>query len=87
MAWNGLYYRRLSPFMVTSKFTKRIRLSNGSLIGGTLAVQGSVFDWCAGHRLHHRHVDDIYQDPLLCQAWLLVLTYRVDAQKLPKRPL
>ena len=33
------------------------------LIGGTLAVQGSVFDWCAGHRLHHRHVDDIYEDP------------------------
>lgn len=33
------------------------------LIGGTLAVQSSVFDWCAGHRVHHRFVDDEYKDP------------------------
>lgn len=33
------------------------------LIGGTLAVQSSVFDWCSGHRVHHRYVDDIYKDP------------------------
>ncbi len=33
------------------------------LIGGTFAVQSSVFDWCSGHRTHHRHVDDVEQDP------------------------
>ena len=64
MAWNGLSitvgYHRL--------WSHRTYQANPIvkwffLIGGTLAVQGSVFDWCAGHRLHHRHVDDIYQDP------------------------
>ncbi|WP_066801173.1 acyl-CoA desaturase [Moraxella oblonga] len=33
------------------------------LIGATLAVQSSAFDWCSGHRVHHRHVDDEYDDP------------------------
>ena len=64
MAWNGLSitvgYHRL-----WSHRTYQVHpiVKWFFLIGGTLAVQGSVFDWCAGHRLHHRHVDDIYQDP------------------------
>ncbi|ELA08065.1 delta-9 acyl-phospholipid desaturase [Moraxella macacae 0408225] len=33
------------------------------LIGGTFSMQSSVFDWCSGHRMHHRHVDDTEQDP------------------------
>lgn len=33
------------------------------LIGGTFSVQSSVFDWCSGHRIHHRHVDDEEHDP------------------------
>lgn len=33
------------------------------LVGGTLAVESSVFDWCSGHRLHHRYVDDEVRDP------------------------
>nr|WP_179286541.1 fatty acid desaturase [Moraxella osloensis] len=64
MAWNGLsitvgYHRLWSHRTYQAHPIVKWFL----LIGGTLAVQGSVFDWCAGHRLHHRHVDDIYQDP------------------------
>lgn len=33
------------------------------LLGATLAVQGSAFDWCSGHRSHHRHVDHVMNDP------------------------
>lgn len=64
MAWNGLsitvgYHRLWSHRTYQAHPIVKWFL----LIGGTLAVQGSVFDWCAGHRIHHRHVDDIYQDP------------------------
>lgn len=64
MAWNGLSitvgYHRLWSHRT---YQAHPIFKWFFLIGGTLAVQGSVFDWCAGHRLHHRHVDDIYQDP------------------------
>lgn len=33
------------------------------LFFGTMAVQNSVLVWCSGHRRHHRHVDDRYEDP------------------------
>ena len=33
------------------------------MIGGTFAVQNSILFWASGHRTHHRHVDDIDQDP------------------------
>ena len=64
MAWNGLSitvgYHRLWSHRT---YQAHPIVKWFFLVGGTLAVQGSVFDWCAGHRLHHRHVDDIYQDP------------------------
>ena len=64
MAWNGLSiavgYHRLWSHRT---YQAHPIVKWFFLICGTLAVQGSVFDWCAGHRLHHRHVDDIYQDP------------------------
>ena len=64
MAWNGLSitvgYHRLWSHRT---YQAHPIVKWFFLIGGTLAVQGSVFDWCAGHRLHHHHVDDIYQDP------------------------
>ena len=64
MAWNGVSitvgYHRLWSHRT---YQAHPIVKWFFLIGGTLAVQGSVFDWCAGHRLHHRHVDDIYQDP------------------------
>jgi len=33
------------------------------LVFGTMALQNSVFAWCAGHRAHHLHVDDVDRDP------------------------
>ena len=33
------------------------------VIFGTFALQNSVLVWCARHRLHHRHVDDVDRDP------------------------
>lgn len=33
------------------------------LLGATLAVESSAYDWCSGHREHHRHVDDEFEDP------------------------
>ncbi len=33
------------------------------MIGGTMATQNSILFWSSGHRTHHRHVDDVDQDP------------------------
>ncbi|NHC03499.1 acyl-CoA desaturase [Acinetobacter sp. 187] len=33
------------------------------MIMGTFAVQNSILYWASGHRTHHRHVDDVEQDP------------------------
>ena len=30
---------------------------------GAMAVQNSILNWAAGHRVHHRHVDDVDKDP------------------------
>ncbi len=32
-------------------------------IFGTFSLQNSVLVWCARHRIHHRHVDDVNEDP------------------------
>lgn len=64
MAWSGLSittgYHRLWAHRTyqTHSLVKWFWL-----IGGTFAMQSSVFDWCSGHRVHHRHVDDTEQDP------------------------
>lgn len=64
MAWNGLSitvgYHRLWSHRT---YQAHSIVKWFFLIGGTLAVQSSVFDWCSGHRIHHRHVDDVYEDP------------------------
>lgn len=33
------------------------------MIGGTFAIQNSILYWSAGHRVHHRYVDDYDKDP------------------------
>lgn len=33
------------------------------MIAGTFAIQNSILYWSSGHRVHHRHVDDIERDP------------------------
>ncbi len=64
MAWTGLGitagYHRL---FAHKAYKAHPIVQNFLLIGGTLAVESSVFDWCAGHRRHHRFVDDEYKDP------------------------
>ncbi|MDO5769748.1 MAG: fatty acid desaturase [Psychrobacter sp.] len=64
MVWTGMSitggYHRL---MAHRAYKAHPIVRNFFLLGATLAVQGSAFDWCAGHRIHHRHVDDPIQDP------------------------
>jgi stearoyl-CoA desaturase (delta-9 desaturase) len=33
------------------------------LLFGAMALQNSALVWCAGHRVHHRHIDDTERDP------------------------
>ncbi|PNK61749.1 fatty acid desaturase [Psychrobacter sp. FDAARGOS_221] len=63
-AWTGLsitagYHRLMSH----RAYKAHPAVRNFFLAGATLAVQGSAFDWCSGHRTHHRHVDDPMDDP------------------------
>lgn len=64
MAWTGLSitagYHRL---WAHKSYEAHPIIKYFLLLGATLAVQSSVFDWCSGHRTHHRHVDDEYDDP------------------------
>ncbi|WP_028858907.1 acyl-CoA desaturase [Psychrobacter phenylpyruvicus] len=62
--WTGLsitagYHRLMSH----RAYKAHPAVRNFFLVGATLAVQGSAFDWCSGHRTHHRHVDDPMDDP------------------------
>ncbi len=64
MAWTGLsitagYHRLWSHKSYEAHPVVKYIL----LLGATLAIESSVFDWCSGHRSHHRHVDDEYDDP------------------------
>lgn len=64
MAWTGLsitagYHRLLAHRTYKANPVVKYFL----VLGATFAVEGSAFDWCAGHRLHHRFVDDKVKDP------------------------
>ena len=64
MVWTGMsittgYHRLLAH----RAYKAHPIVKNFLLLGSTLAVQGSAFDWVAGHRVHHRHVDDRLDDP------------------------
>ena len=30
---------------------------------GAAALENTILDWCSGHRVHHRHCDDVEKDP------------------------
>ena len=30
---------------------------------GAAALENTILDWCSGHRVHHRHCDDVDKDP------------------------
>lgn len=62
--WTGMsisagYHRLMSH----RAYKAHPAVRNFFLVGATLAVQGSAFDWCSGHRTHHRHVDNPMDDP------------------------
>lgn len=68
MAWTGLgitagYHRLLAHRSYQAHPVVKYFL----LLGATLAMESSAFDWCSGHRDHHRHVDDEYNDPYSAQ--------------------
>lgn len=68
MVWTGIsitagYHRLLSH----RAYKAHPLVKNFLLLGSTLAVQGSAFDWVSGHRTHHRHVDDRMEDPYSAQ--------------------
>lgn len=64
MAWTGIsitagYHRLLSHRSYETHPVVKYLL----VLGATLAVESSAYDWCSGHREHHRHVDDEHNDP------------------------
>ncbi len=68
IVWTGMsitagYHRLLSH----RAYNAHPLVKNFLLLGSTFAVQGSAFDWVSGHRTHHRHVDDRYDDPYSAQ--------------------
>jgi len=64
IAWNGLsitagYHRLWSHKSYQASFPVRLMFA----LGGALAVQNSIKEWCSGHRTHHRYVDNNEKDP------------------------
>lgn len=64
MVWTGMSitagYHRL---MAHRAYETHPLIKYFLLLGATLAVESSAYDWCSGHREHHRHVDDEHEDP------------------------
>src|SRR5579864_5490546 len=40
------------------------------LLLGAMALQNSALNWCAGHRMHHRYIDDPERDPYCAKRGL-----------------
>lgn len=64
MAWTGMsitagYHRLLAH----KTYETHPIIKYFLVLGATLAIESSAFDWCSGHREHHRHVDDEHDDP------------------------
>lgn len=64
LAWNGMsitagYHRLWSHKSYQAHVLVRLAFA----LGGALAVQNSIRQWCADHRNHHQHTDDIDLDP------------------------
>jgi len=37
---------------------------------GAAALENTILDWCSGHRVHHRHCDDVDKDPYSAERGL-----------------
>lgn len=46
-----------------ASYETRAGLKLAYLLIGAMALQNSALNWCAGHRQHHRHIDDPGRDP------------------------
>ena len=62
--WNGMsitagYHRLFSHRSYEAHPVVRIAFA----LGGALALQNSIKEWCSNHRKHHRYVDDTELDP------------------------
>ncbi len=62
--WNGLsitagYHRLWSHKSYQASYPVRLLFA----LGGALALQNSIKEWCSGHRTHHQYVDDTERDP------------------------
>lgn len=53
------YHRLWAHRAYEAKLPVRILL----MLMGTFAIQNSIYFWASSHRIHHRHVDDIDNDP------------------------
>lgn len=64
MVWTGMSitagYHRL---MAHRAYETHPAIKYFLLLGATLAMESSAYDWCSGHREHHRYVDDEHDDP------------------------
>lgn len=62
--WNGMsitagYHRLFSHRSYEAHPAVRLIFA----LGGALAIQNSIKEWCSNHRKHHRYVDDVELDP------------------------
>ncbi|WP_414828496.1 acyl-CoA desaturase [Alteromonas sp. H39] len=53
------YHRLWSHKTYEANIVVRVILA----IGGAMALQNSILHWSSDHRVHHRHVDDVNDDP------------------------
>jgi stearoyl-CoA desaturase (Delta-9 desaturase) len=56
-------YRRLPPPVVASHLQGGLAAQGAAAFFGIFSLQNSILIWAARHRVHHRHVDDVNEDP------------------------
>jgi len=59
MSITGGYHRLWSHNAYQAHWSLRIWYA----LWGAAAMQNTILDWSSGHRVHHRHVDDVDKDP------------------------
>lgn len=59
MSITGGYHRLWSHNAYQAHWLLRIWYA----LWGAAAMQNTILDWASGHRVHHRHVDDVDKDP------------------------
>ena len=59
MAMTGGYHRLWSHNAYDAHPILRVWYA----LWGAAALENTILDWCSGHRVHHRHCDDVDKDP------------------------